>query len=231
MKVRKSGVKNIYCSTCKKWITDCFVGRHVQSKTHFMKNQNHELHPRKPKLKSAMDSGSISSTHVMKNVKDKVSDKQQEATHCTVQGDAVTHYTIQGEKVMTWGSEAFQELPQNVLGLSGLDDTWDFESTLMNDEHATENGITTDNGINGVDVQPRSVQYTTHNGLNPWTEFSTEVLSGACPDGSVASTEFPIDVLSGVFPERVCDDPHHNQISYFKCHLCNPTTYKDYESW
>lgn len=36
-KIRKDGVKNIYCSTCEKWMTEFYVSRHIHSKSHFTK--------------------------------------------------------------------------------------------------------------------------------------------------------------------------------------------------
>lgn len=36
-KITKDGVKNIYCSTCEKWMTEFYVSRHILSKSHFTK--------------------------------------------------------------------------------------------------------------------------------------------------------------------------------------------------
>ena len=37
VKIKKDGVKNIYCSTCAKWMTEFYVSRHIHSKSHFTK--------------------------------------------------------------------------------------------------------------------------------------------------------------------------------------------------
>ena len=36
-KLKKDGIKNIYCSTCEKWMTEFYVSRHIHSKFHFTK--------------------------------------------------------------------------------------------------------------------------------------------------------------------------------------------------
>lgn len=36
-KLKKDGVKNIYCATCEKWMTEYYVSRHIHSKSHFTK--------------------------------------------------------------------------------------------------------------------------------------------------------------------------------------------------
>ena len=36
-KRKKDGIKNIYCSTCEKWMTEFYVSRHIHSKFHFTK--------------------------------------------------------------------------------------------------------------------------------------------------------------------------------------------------
>ncbi|KAL4231502.1 hypothetical protein ACF0H5_009080 [Mactra antiquata] len=49
-------------------------------------------------------------------------------------------------------------------------------------------------------------------------------------DNFNTSTDFPTELLSGAFNQQ-CKDSHDNQISFYKCRLCNPTTYKDYADW
>ena len=36
-KIKKVGVKNIYCSVCDTWVTEFYVSRHIKSKSHFTK--------------------------------------------------------------------------------------------------------------------------------------------------------------------------------------------------
>ena len=47
-KIKKDGVKNIYCATCMKWMTEFYVSRHLHSKFHFTKKFfNAEQHQQK----------------------------------------------------------------------------------------------------------------------------------------------------------------------------------------
>ena len=34
-KIKKGGSKNMFCSTCKTWMTEYYVQRHLTSKSHF----------------------------------------------------------------------------------------------------------------------------------------------------------------------------------------------------
>lgn len=97
------------------------------------------------------------------------------------------------------------ECPQNVLGVIDLDN-WDLESLLMGDE---SRGMSPDNASTSV----KSLGNTSLNELN-------------------TSKDFPQELLSGRFPSTVlCNDPHDNQISFYKCPISNPDSYKDYEDW
>ena len=74
IKLKKDGLKNIYCDTCKRWMNEFYVSRHLQSKSHFMK-KNVE----KRKYKKQNKRG---------NQKPKVVKK----------GPKYEHYRIQGKK-------------------------------------------------------------------------------------------------------------------------------------
>lgn len=99
------------------------------------------------------------------------------------------------------------ECPQNILGVIGLDD-WDFESILMGDDSRVTSPGTSKTGSTSATLGNTSL-----NELNTSKDFPTELLSGVFP------------------PTNVCDDPHNNQMSFYKCRICNPDSYKDYEDW
>lgn len=46
-KIKKDGIKNMHCSTCKTWMTEFYVSRHLHSKSHFTKKVLHTEHLRK----------------------------------------------------------------------------------------------------------------------------------------------------------------------------------------
>ena len=46
---------------------------------------------------------------------------------------------------------------------------------------------------------------------------------------SVIKQSFQSKNMNDVYPQPVCTVDHANQISYYKCHVCNQ--HKDYEDW
>lgn len=101
------------------------------------------------------------------------------------------------------------EVPQNELGLLDIDSSFDFVSVLQDELDRV-------NIDHAVDTQPFSVQTIQNDFQNEQNTLD----------------EFPLELLSGVFKkEEVCHDFHHNQLSFYKCHFCNPATFKDYENW
>ena len=55
-KLKKDGIKNIYCSTCEKWITEFYVSRRIHSKFHFTKKffATEHLHKKQSQTKRVM---------------------------------------------------------------------------------------------------------------------------------------------------------------------------------
>ena len=52
-KLKKDGIKNIYCSTFEKWMTKFYVSRHIHSKFHFTKKliATERLHKKRSRTK------------------------------------------------------------------------------------------------------------------------------------------------------------------------------------
>lgn len=231
--VRKGCLKNIYCSTCKKWMIEFNVSRHISSKLHMTRRSEKEKRLQKetltsrPKRLTSCSSGDF---------KSKTPEKQQEYEQFQLQGDTLkkcshTHQNIfmkscndllssqsppkdtsdKVKKQLFNEDEAvnttFEELPQNQLGVLGIEDCWDFDVALLGDE--------SDINANGENV----------NMLQP---ISIEMVQNV-PN---ASAEFPIEVLSEGFSEARCSGFHNNQIAYYRCHVCNSAASSgDYVSW
>ena len=45
------------------------------------------------------------------------------------------------------------------------------------------------------------------------------------------NSESPWQISNIPTNETECNDPHFNQISWYECAICNPSSYKDYEHW
>lgn len=213
VKIKKDGLKNIFCATCKSWMTEFYVSRHLYSKSHFTKKHfEKKIYKRKSKL----------STCSTTTQKFKTPERKEEYEY-EIKGDTIKKCRHNHESVFEDCSDASQPsaldehssvkkelfenqetvhntftcVPQNQLGLLDLNGTWDF---LFDDENGASS--------------------STNAGQSTEDMMQTELNS---------SKEFPTEILSGVFPE--CTDQHDNQMSFHKCQTCNPTTYKDYEDW
>lgn len=223
VKIKKDRIKNIYCGTCKTWMTEFYVSRHLCSKSHFMKKHFKRLKIRvNRKLKSITQSD--------ENMICKTPENQQGHEEFKLQGETLKRCShnhnnrfLDGcsdlydkypvEASITSKKELFErnqpvqtyEYPQNQLGLWNIDTSFDFEIVLLDDEK--EN------------VEPQ-VSFSTNSKPN----LTQEELN-------TSTSSFPVEILSGVFPPFKCEDPHYNQILFYKCQACIPATYKNYENW
>lgn len=233
VKIKKDGIKNMYCSTCEKWMTEFYVSRHLHSKSHFIKKhfQKNRLQKKRKsnKLQKKLSIKSEHSTdcqtpettkefifegdtlkkcrHGLHNsVLEGCSDAQS-SPHCSqdVQEKTKRHLfdsNREGE------NEEAEYIPQNILGVLELDD-WDFDALLAGNENQNSYGKSTEQPQEMCSIPVQNIQ-SDHHGIQ---------------------VEFPIQVVGGACQQSVCTVDHANQMSYYKCHVCNPATYKDYESW
>lgn len=116
------------------------------------------------------------------------------------------------EKEQELANNKDQTIPKNNLEDFKLDDNWNFQNALLNVENHLNTSIQS-----GGQLQPLIANLMQNTGIK-------ELESTA---------DFPLDLLSGTFvnQEPICSDPHCNQISFYKCNVCNPSTYRDYQSW
>lgn len=252
VKIIKDGVKNIYCVTCKKWMTDFYVIRHVHSKSHFTKkhfgkkkqskrskcitsdvkgrsaSKKTTYEERDTIKKSCYGPGKMivkaefpqdSAPHLNESqncktpeneqvfeLKGDTIEKRREHSRSHIESSPPDVYEKVKQRLFEREQEIenkkLDEIPQNILGLIGLENTWDIGSIC--DENQTDPPIESQ-------------------------EQSQDLFSVLVED--TLQNELPIEVVNCVFPELICTDPHNNQISYYKCSVCNPATYKDYDSW
>lgn len=231
IKVRKSCLKNIYCATCKKWMTEFNVSRHISSKLH-MKKLDWKKCVQKQTLSFNTQKSSTCSAQSSGDFKNKTPEKQQDYEHFQLQSDTIKKCRHTHENIILEGcsdfeasqspltddvkkqpfddvesiNTTFEEIPQNQLGVLGIEDCWDFEVALLGGE--------SDISANGESV----------NTLQP-------ISTGMVQNELITSAEFPIEVLSGGFSEPICPGFHNNQIAYYRCHVCNSATSSDYVSW
>ena len=94
-KLKKDGIKNIYCSTCEKRMTEFYVSRHIHSKFHFAKKffATEHLHKKQSKTKRLKERQSGAN----KNCK-------QENITATVQTDN-QQYKIKGGTIQNCSSD------------------------------------------------------------------------------------------------------------------------------
>jgi hypothetical protein len=104
----------------------------------------------------------------------------------------------------------FEEVPQNQLGILGAQDYWlgldDLESLLTSTEDET-------------------------NAYKECAQQHQQILPHITQNQSNTPADFSAEALNGMFAEPVCSDFHDNQVAFYKCHQCNPTTYQDYINW
>lgn len=232
-KSKKDGLRNIYCCSCKKYMTEFYVNRHLQSKYHFTKKHfgNRQMKHKRNSAETMLCKTPEKEYEYFTIQGDTIKKCKHHHNNILLEGcdDMATDHLSANEKVKQslFQEEIKQEqidssdredkldasyifgLPQNQLGLLDIDNSFDFQSVLLGEENSA-------NAENAGNTQPFSVQ--TIQNVNQNEQRSME--------------DFPINLLSGVFKkEEVCHDFHHNQLSFYKCHICNPTTYKDYENW
>ena len=92
VKVRKDNIKNMYCSTCNKWMTEFYLSRHIQSKFHFTKKyfQTEYLHKSISLKKHSKKKRSAASKSSKTNQKKPAPVVQPQHEHYEIQGDVIT---------------------------------------------------------------------------------------------------------------------------------------------
>jgi hypothetical protein len=209
---------NIYCATCKKWMIELYVNNHIQCRDH-LKRRKREIAAARRKIKQKTSEKS-EVTDEFKLECDTIRKCKHRHRNILLEGcsdaepsppsspdlvEKVKQRLFEREKEEEAKKACLYECPQNVLGVIDLD-YWDLESLLMGDE---SRGMSPDNASTSV----KSFGNTSLNELN-------------------TSKDFPQELLSGRFPSTVlCNDPHDNQVLFYKCPICNPDSYKDYEDW
>ena len=108
-KILKDGVKNIYCSTCEKWMTEFYVSRHIHSKSHFT-NRLFQSEKLQKTLKLNVSKKSSSSQKQAKG---------NQMKSARVKGTEYEQYRIHADTITKCnyaeGSDALESGPSSVL--------------------------------------------------------------------------------------------------------------------
>lgn len=150
--IKKDGIRSIYCASCKKWMTEFYVSRHLQSKFHFTKK-----HFKKGNSKNTKT--------VRRKTEDANSSKPEKELECEqdgIQGGKVStceNVFVEGcgefENSLTFTTDTpnqvkhqlfeqepkhytFEEIQRNQLDLFGIMDNWNWDENMDNENGANE---------------------------------------------------------------------------------------------
>ena len=190
-KIKKDGIKNIYCSTCKTWMTEFYVSRHINSKSHFTKKIFETEHWHKQLLS-------------VKRTKKKCGHRKAKQATTSSEYD---RYQIQGDNVQNYTN--FQDIhltsETNQTSTGCLGDTMETEN-LTSQPLATEQVVSQDyfsaneqlcktpENIGEFQIQGDTLQTCSHNHINILQEGCSDIQTGhaSCSFDELEQVEQPL---------------------------------------
>lgn len=216
---KRRNFKNMFCSVCNQWMTECTISRHLCSDAHerrlnkqtkervrYSKCAPKRSLTKKPVVIAAetvdTKTAPIETLPALIKTPTKCFDRYvikdseiikaeiNETIDCSPELFEFKSQTLNQGSLTEDYKSFLHEAPQNLLEI--VDPNWDFREALWADE--ANNNL------------PASISPIEH-------------VPCENAQDSFASDSDALDVISGTFQK--CTDDHHNQMGYFACKICN----------